>query len=125
QGMKNVLERMRTAGVHRLIHLSFAGVRDGREQGGWLLNLVMVPLLHAVVADHEDRERLIKNSHVAWTLVRAIRLTDGPYTGRFRYGEAIQPRSWMPRISRADVAGLMLRLLDEPASIHKAYLATH
>ena len=124
-GMRYVVEAMEHNKVRRIIYLSFAGVRSSRQRAGWMLKWLMVPALHAIVADHEARENVIKQSGVDWTMVRAVHLTSGPHTGNYRYGEEVQPLPTFPHISRADMAELMLRLAEDPSSIHKGVLATY
>jgi len=61
-------------------------------------------------------EDVVRDSGLDWTIVRPPRLTDKPLTHRYRtaYGHNLR-RGFF--ISRADVADLMLNVLDDPASI--------
>ncbi|MDQ5850514.1 MAG: SDR family oxidoreductase, partial [Chloroflexota bacterium] len=54
-----------------------------------------------------------------WTVIRPPRLTDKPLTGRYRtaYGRNLRRGVF---VSRADVAQLMLRVLDQPQAIKQA-----
>ncbi|MEO8068234.1 MAG: NAD(P)H-binding protein [Flavobacteriales bacterium] len=124
-GVRNILRAMQDHDVRRMVNLSFAGVHDGRRKAGPLLNWVMVPLLHAVVADHEDREAWIEASTVDWTMVRPVMLTNGPHTAEYRYGKHINPKALVPSVSRADVADLMLRVLDDHSTFHKGLQVMH
>jgi uncharacterized protein YbjT (DUF2867 family) len=124
-GMGKALHAMIDAGVRRLIYLSFAGVPESRGKSGPVLRYVMAPLLRAVADDHAEREHLIGRSGVSHTIVRAVMLTNGRHTGVFRYGETIKSLPLVPRIARADVAELMLRLLTEPWAVGKAYLVSY
>jgi putative NADH-flavin reductase len=58
----------------------------------------------------------VRESGLDWTIVRPPRLTDGPLTGTYRtaYGQNLRGGF---RVSRADVADLMLRVLDDPETI--------
>ena len=48
------------------------GVRNGRHQLSLFGKYIVAPLaLRNVVADHEAKERLIKQSKLNWTIVRA------------------------------------------------------
>lgn len=77
-------------------------------------------MLHNVVADHEAKEKLIKQSRLKWTIVRPPRLTNGRRTGAYRIGERIRAKSIFPAISRADVADFMLKQLTDDTYLHKA-----
>ena len=120
-GVRHIITAMEHAGVPRLIYLSFLGVRDGRSQLSFLGKYIVAPLvLHNVVADHEAKERLIKQSCLKWTIVRPPRLTNGPRTGAYRSCERIRAKSIFPAISRADVADFMLKQLTDDTYLHKA-----
>jgi hypothetical protein len=51
-------------------------------------------------------------------MVRPPELTDTPYTGKYRVREDHLP-SFGFRISRADVADLMVKLAETRVSVHK------
>jgi putative NADH-flavin reductase len=121
QGIDNIIHAMERAGVRRLIYISFLGVRNGRHQLSLLGKYIVAPLvLRNVVADHEAKERLIKQSRLNWTIVRAPRLTNGRRTGTYRSGEDIATNSIIPTISRADVADFMLTQLTSDTYLRKA-----
>jgi uncharacterized protein YbjT (DUF2867 family) len=63
-------------------------------------------------------EDVLRGSGLDWTVVRPPQLTDKPLTGRYRtaYGHNIRGGFSVPR---ADVAHLMLRVLDQPQTIHQ------
>jgi putative NADH-flavin reductase len=102
------------------------GVRNGRDQLSFLGKYNVAPLaLRNVVADHEAKEALIKQSHLNWTIVRAARLTNGPRTGAYLSSENIGANSIIPTISRADVADFMLKQLTCDTYLHKAAGVTY
>jgi putative NADH-flavin reductase len=120
-GVRHIVEAMEHAGVQRFIYLSFLGVRDGRNQLSFLGKHFVAPLLlRNVVADHEAKERLIKQSCLNWTIVRPPRLTNGERIGAYRSGERIGANSIIPTISRADVVDFMLKQLTDDTYLHKA-----
>jgi putative NADH-flavin reductase len=53
------------------------------------------------------------------TAVRPPRLTDKPLTGTYRTAHGQNPRRGL-RVSRADVAHRMLRVLEQPETIRQA-----
>ena len=62
-----------------------------------------------MLEDAERHAEVLKASGLDWVIVRAPRLTDGPATGEYRVGPVGQNSG--TKISRADVAGFMLRVL--------------
>lgn len=70
------------------------------------------------VADASAMERVFANTDLDWTMVRPPELTDRPYTGKYRVREGHLPRFGL-KISRADVADLMIKLAETGASIRK------
>jgi uncharacterized protein YbjT (DUF2867 family) len=67
-------------------------------------------------ADLARMEDVLRDSGLGWTVVRPPRLTDKPLTGSYRtaYGRNLCGGLL---VSRADVAHLMLRVLDQPETI--------
>jgi uncharacterized protein YbjT (DUF2867 family) len=63
-------------------------------------------------------EDILRDSDLDWTVVRPPRLTDKPVTGRYRTAYGRNLRGGV-LVSRADVAHLMLRVLDEPESVRQ------
>ena len=121
EGVRNIIDAMERAGGRRLIYLSFLGVRNGRNQLSFLGKYIIAPLaLRNVVADHEAKERLIKQSRLNWTIVRAPKLTNGRRMGTYRSGGEIGANSIIPTISRADVADFMLKQLAGDTYLRKA-----
>jgi putative NADH-flavin reductase len=120
-GVGHIVAAMTNSGVHRLIYLSFLGVPAGRHQLSVLGRRVVAPiLLRNVAKDHTEKEEIVRRSGLDWTLVRPPRLTNGPATGNYRYGDEIRASQIVPRISRDDVAEFMIDQLDDPRSIGRA-----
>ena len=108
-GVRHIIRAMTETGVQRLVYLSFIGVRDSRAAAGFVVrHIAVLPLRHEI-RDHESKEELVTASQLAWTIVRAPTLTNGPATGAFRIGTDIAARSLLPTLSRADVAACLLR----------------
>ena len=120
QGIRHVLDAMRSHGVRRIVYQSFVGVSESRRHAGPFIRLVAARLLRHEIADHETKEALVRASALDWTIVRPPKLTNGRATGQVRSGEHIPARAFFPRLSRADVAAFMLGRLDDPSSFGKA-----
>ena len=120
----NLLERfaraltraMRAAGVRRVIVESVAFLfKDSIFPPAYVLGRLFFP---RTVADASAMEQVFANSDLDWTMVRPPELTDKPYTGRYRVREGHLPRFGL-KVSRADVADLMIKLAENRASIPK------
>lgn len=118
-GVVNILDAMARTGVRRFIGISATPVTP-RSEIGPIERFVIHPLLHRffgeAYADMTRMEQILRASDADWTVVRPPRLTDGPSTGRYR--TAIDRHLSRSRtISRADLAGAILGLLDRPEAV--------
>lgn len=116
-----IVAAMREHGVRRLIFTSAFGVGPTWQDTPFIPRLFIKTLLRDVYADKAAGEEVIKKSGLDWTIVHPAGLTDGPRTGAVRVGERLK-LSGFPRVSRADVAAVLLRQLDEPAFVGKSIL---
>jgi putative NADH-flavin reductase len=113
-----ILEAMRHEYVTRLIVLGASGVqRDHGKYQNALTNMAIwmakKTLLKHPFIDQAAQERMLAASDVDYTIVRAPRLLDGPFTGTYRVlPDALPPGALS--ISRADVADFMLQQLTDP-----------
>jgi putative NADH-flavin reductase len=115
-----LVRQMEAQGPKRLVYLSFLGMPEGRSQLSWLgRNIVSRFVLHNVAADHEAKEAILKRSSLDWVIVRPPRLTNGPATGRYRYGEDILAEAVVPTISRADLAGFLIDQIESERFVRK------
>lgn len=122
EGMRNIIQAMRETGARRLVAVSATPL--SRDAGDTLPSrLVMKPLLWAlfrpVYSDMAIMEQEIQASGLDWTILRPPRLTDKPATGRYRTALNLSVRRGNV-IGRADLAGAILTLLDDPKTIHAA-----
>jgi uncharacterized protein YbjT (DUF2867 family) len=79
----------------------------------------LVAALRDVYADLALMEDVLRDSGLDWTAVRPPRLTDRPATGSYRTAIGRNLRRGL-LVSRADVAHLMLDLLERPETIGQA-----
>ena len=117
-----ILNAMRQMGVSRLVAISASPVAAGAEGDGFLLRVIMRPLIKAVLADlYIDLARMegeIEQSGLDWTVIRPPRLVDGPLTGAYRsvIGGNV-PNGYA--ISRADTAHAMVSALGNADTIRQ------
>lgn len=72
----------------------------------------------SVVKDAAAMEQVLVESGLDWTVARPPRLTDGPYTGKYRVREGRLP-SFGFTISRADVADCFVKSAESRAYIQR------
>jgi uncharacterized protein YbjT (DUF2867 family) len=130
-GTRAIVDAMQASGVRRIVAVSAAPVGTVPTPGrpnppkhdpgdGILMRYVMGPLVKvALRAHYQDlalMEEILRDSGLDWTAVRPPRLTDKPATGTYRvaYGQNLRGGVL---VSRADVAHLMLRALDQPDTV--------
>ncbi len=119
-GTKNVVDAMVEHGAKRLVVLSAAGVDDSWRQIPWSSRLLFRTMLRNVFADHHAQEKLVKQSSLDWTIVRAAVLKDEPATGSYIASNTAKST----KINRADVAACLVDQLDDPTYSRQAISVT-
>jgi putative NADH-flavin reductase len=131
RGTQAITQAMQLAGVRRIVVVSAAPVgtvpsparpeppRHDPGDGFIMRNLAYPILTSALRANYLDlarMEEILRESDLDWTVVRPVRLTGRPVTGRYRtaFGQNVRHGLF---ISRADIAHYMLRALDQPDTI--------
>src|SRR4051812_43843731 len=71
QGIRDIIQSMQQRSVRRLVYLSCAGVSEARDQAGPYLRWIHGSRYRNEIADHEQKEALVKGSGLDWTIVRA------------------------------------------------------
>ena len=134
RGTRALVAAMQATGVRRIVVVSAAPISTVPSPGrprpprhdpgdGFLMRTLLSPVIKAVFrkpyADLALMEDILWDSGLDWTVVRPPRLTDGPLTGTYRtaFGQNLR-RGVL--VSRADVAQLMLRVLERPETIKQA-----
>ncbi len=119
-GTKNVVDAMVEHGAKRLVVLSAAGVDDSWRQIPWSSRLLFRTMLRNVFADHHAQEKLVKQSPLDWTIVRAAVLKDEPAAGSYIASNTAKSS----KINRADVAACLVDQLDDPTYSRQAISVT-
>ena len=110
EGMRHILAVMKQHGVQRLVVESAFGAGESLAQSKLIERLVFATLLWAPYQDKNLMEPEVKSSGLEWTILRPVRLTNGPPTNRYMVSNARPAKS---SVSRADVAAAMLRAVEE------------
>ena len=116
EGVSNIIKAMQTADVHRMICLSAAAVIVPPESSS-LMKFVVKNILQRIFrhsyADMLIMEKILRESTLNWTVIRAPRLTDSGHAGIYRttINESLRNPS---KISRTDLADYIVNhLADE------------
>jgi putative NADH-flavin reductase len=134
RGTRAIVQAMQATAVRRIMVVSAAPISTVPSPGrptaprhdpgeGFLTRHLASPLIKAVFrkpyADLALMEDILRDSGLDWTVVRPPRLTDGPLTGTYRtaFGQNLRRGLF---VSRADVAHLMLLVLERPETVKQA-----
>jgi putative NADH-flavin reductase len=122
EGTQRIISAMQRHGLRRLVVLTSLGAGDSRGQGNWWARAVQRLLLRHVLDDKDRQEAAIRDSGLAWTVIRPPQLTDD-----MRVREDLvawtgdQPRqrvTW--KIGRATLARFMLQVVESGAWVEDA-----
>jgi putative NADH-flavin reductase len=131
RGTRAIVEAMQVAHARRLVVVSAAPMgtvpspgrpkppRNDPGDGFFMRNIfnhVAKTAFRKHYADLALMEDIVRDSGLDWTIVRPPKLTDTPPTGTYRTATGQNIRGgWS--VPRADVADLMLRVLERPETI--------
>ena len=125
-GPANILRTMKSAGVKSFICESSLGIGSAAGRGGVFATLIVYPMILPFYSfDKLRQEKLIEESDLDWTLVRPAALTNGAAGGQYRHGPKAGSYFLPVRISRADVATLMLQELTDDRYLGSAVGLCH
>jgi putative NADH-flavin reductase len=131
QGTRAIVQAMQATHVRRIVVVSAAPIgtvpspgrpkppKDDPGDGFFMRNLFS-HVAKALYRKHYDdlalMEEILRDSGLDWTVVRPPKLTDKPLTGTYRmaYGQNLRG-GWS--VPRADVAHLMIRVIEQPETI--------
>ena len=119
-GVGHILAAMKANGVDRFVYQSALGVGDSRSAVRAITGMMIPLMLKAAYEDHAMDERAIRDSGLAWTIVRPALLTKGKATGRWTSGPDVRERFPVSMISRADVAAFILQALEQGTDLRRA-----
>jgi uncharacterized protein YbjT (DUF2867 family) len=106
EGSLKSIEGARLAGIQRFVQISAIDVDNPVPHGA-------SEVWTAYVAAKRDADRALRDSGLAWTILRPGRLTDDPATGLVALGDDV-PRG---DVTRADVAAVVAAVLDHDGAV--------
>ena len=113
-----VVAAMKARGARRLVVVSSIGVGDSAEQATWFVEHVMVPTyLRGSTKDKAAMERVVRESGLAFVIVRPAVLTDHPATGSVKVFTGDETAH---KVTRADVAQFCVEQLTSDAHVGRA-----
>jgi uncharacterized protein YbjT (DUF2867 family) len=117
-GTINIIQAMKDKNLKRLVVVSAMGTGESWNTLPLASKLLYATMLRSARIDHESQEAAVRESGLDWTTIRPSGLTDSPKTGEYQFGENIKTDS--SSISRADVADLILKSLEDSSLIGNA-----
>ena len=109
-GSLKSIEAARQAGIDRFVQISAINVDSPVPDDA-------EPVWKAYVEAKRDADIALRDSGLDWTILRPGRLTDDEGTGQVSLGEAVGRGD----IPRADVAAVVIAVLDDPTSIGRQW----
>jgi uncharacterized protein YbjT (DUF2867 family) len=106
EGSLKSIEGARRAGIERFVQVSAIGVDDPLPDDTG-------DVWRAYVEAKRDADAALRESGLAWTIIRPGRLTDDPATGRVALGPEVRRGD----VTRADVAAVLAAVLDSDAAV--------
>ena len=131
RGTRAIVLAMKATGARRIVVVSAAPISTVASPGrpnppkqdpgeGFFMRNLLGPMIKTILRKHYAdlalMEDILRDSGLDWTVVRPPRLTNKPLTGKYRTANGQNLRRGLV-ISRADVAHLMLRVLEQPETI--------
>lgn len=105
-GSLKSIEGARTAGIERFVQVSAIGVDEPLPDDA-------EDVWRVYVEAKRDADAALRESGLAWTIIRPGALTDDPGTGLVTLAESVE----RGEVTRSDVAGVLAVCLDEDATI--------
>ncbi len=121
--MPVLIRAMDRVKCRRLIFISSFGVGETKKQASFFSKLIFRLLLKDILNDKFKSDQMLRASDLDYTLVYPTSMTNGKKTNKYQVGTTVKI-SFLPRISRADVAGFMLKELKENKFIRQTAIIT-
>lgn len=117
-GTRVIIQEMKEMGVKRLVVMSSMGIGESWNNLPLFSKLLFKLVMPAARQDHEAQEAVVKSSGLDWTIIRPSGLTNEPDVTPYSYSPDLRPTT--SRISRTNVADLILKTIGLNIQIHEA-----
>ncbi|MHA7130648.1 NAD(P)-dependent oxidoreductase [Algoriphagus namhaensis] len=121
KGTEHLVEAMKEIGLKKIISLSGGGLpypeKDEPKFADKLIRTIMKIVVPKILKDAVAHHRVLQQSGLKWTIVRAPRLTNDPKKGSYRVGWVGVNAS--TKISRADLADFILTEMEDEQFLYE------
>jgi uncharacterized protein YbjT (DUF2867 family) len=126
KSVPSIIQAMKEADVPRLVLLSAYGVGDTARTAGLIARVVYKTVVDAIYQDKERSEAMLPGSGLKWTGVYPVILTDGPLADAVEVRPMTQVHkvAGLPKVSRSDVARVILDAVRDDATIGQKLLVS-
>jgi putative NADH-flavin reductase len=122
QGMQNIIGAMKKQGVRRIIITSTLSAKDIKDKPSLrtkaMVNLVKITM-HAAYEDIVNVAEIVRASDLEWIILRLALLNNKPKSGKVKAGY-VGTGEVGAQISRADIAGFMLKQIEDTKYLREA-----
>lgn len=125
KGNKNIISAMHKHKIQRLITQSAFGALESYKKLPFYYKIIHKLLLGPMSQDKNIMELELQHSNIDYTIIRPVRLTNGPAKGKFRTGDTNLRLGLNPRVSRKDVALFIMDELENKDYIKIAVTITY
>ena len=125
EGNKNIIAAMHKHKMKRLITQSAFGALESYKKLPFYYKIIHNLILGPMSQDKNIMEREVQKSNFDYTIIRPVRLTNGPAKANFRTGDTNLKLGLNPRVSRKDVALFIMDELENNQFIKKAVTITY
>ena len=121
-----IIQAMEAAKVKRFVLLSAFGVGEWAKTATPLLKMAFNSLFSSVYMDKEKSEQMLRDSALDWTCVYPVFLRDNIESGNYcTYTiDQVKKVKGFPKVTRSDVADVMLQTLEHAETINRSFLIT-
>lgn len=121
EGIANVIHAMAAHDVRRLAAISAAGTFARTDKALSLAYRALIKTaMRGIYDDLEAMERRIMATGLDWAIIRPVGLTDDPPSGTYRVSLDGTLLKKAARISRADVASVVVKALETDTYLRRA-----
>jgi uncharacterized protein YbjT (DUF2867 family) len=126
KSLPSIIKAMQEANVPRMVLMSAYGVGETARTAGLIARVVYRMVVGAIYQDKERSEALLPGSGLKWTSVYPVVLTDGPPAAAVEVRPMTQVHkvAGLPKVSRADVARVMLDAARDDRTIGQKLLVS-
>ena len=122
-GTRNIIDILAAGKIRRFICVTAIGAGDSASQCTPLARLTLRWGLRWLFQEKDRQEDSIKSSGLQWTIIRPTALTHGKKQGAI-LGEKLRS-GILTHVSRADVAAVIIKIIDQTASYQKAFAVSY